>query len=146
MRLWSIHPKYLDQKGLVACWRESLLAKKVLEGNTKGYKNHPQLNRFKDNTPIVNINMFLYSIHLESIKRGYNFDHTKIGMNFIDFYIDKIPVTRGQIVYEFKHILNKTYDRNMAWYSKLTATKDHIECNPIFKIVESSELELWEVL
>jgi hypothetical protein len=30
MRIWSLHPKYLDSKGLVALWRESLLAKNVL--------------------------------------------------------------------------------------------------------------------
>jgi hypothetical protein len=47
MRIWSIHPKYLDIKGLVALWREALLAKHVLEGRTKGYRNHPQLDRFK---------------------------------------------------------------------------------------------------
>jgi len=38
MRLWTIHPKYLDAKGLVALWRETLLAKHVLEGKTPGYK------------------------------------------------------------------------------------------------------------
>jgi hypothetical protein len=48
MRIWSLHPKYLDAKGLVALWRESLLAKQALESKTKGYKNHPQLNRFKN--------------------------------------------------------------------------------------------------
>ena len=47
MRLWSLHPKYLDTKGLLALWREGLLAQKVLAGKTKGYKNHPQLDRFK---------------------------------------------------------------------------------------------------
>ena len=53
MRLWSIHPKYLDTKGLLAVWREALLAKKVLENKTKGYKNHPQLERFKQqNDPL----------------------------------------------------------------------------------------------
>jgi len=30
MRLWSIHPKYLDRQGLLAVWRESLLAQSVL--------------------------------------------------------------------------------------------------------------------
>ena len=44
MRLWSLHPKYLDKLGLLGLWRESLLAQKVLLGKTKGYKNHPQLN------------------------------------------------------------------------------------------------------
>jgi len=30
MRLWTIHPKYLDRQGLLALWREALLAQKVL--------------------------------------------------------------------------------------------------------------------
>jgi len=47
LRLWSIHPKYLDYKGLVAVWREGLLAKRVLMGETKEYRDHPQLLRLK---------------------------------------------------------------------------------------------------
>lgn len=43
MRLWSLHPQYLDAKGLVALWREGLLAQAVLAGQTRGYKRHPQL-------------------------------------------------------------------------------------------------------
>jgi hypothetical protein len=79
MRLWSIHPKYLDTKGLVAVWRESLLARKVLEGKTKGYKHHPQLNRFIDsNNALETINQYLYEIYKESVIRKYNFDKTRI--------------------------------------------------------------------
>jgi hypothetical protein len=26
MRIWTVHPRYLDPKGLVAAWREALLA------------------------------------------------------------------------------------------------------------------------
>lgn len=33
MRLWSLHPSYLDAVGLVALWREGLLARKVLQGH-----------------------------------------------------------------------------------------------------------------
>jgi hypothetical protein len=29
-RIWSLHPKYLDARGLVALWREGLLAQAVL--------------------------------------------------------------------------------------------------------------------
>ena len=46
MRLWSVHPRYLDTAGLTACWREALLAQKVLTGATRGYRRHPQLERF----------------------------------------------------------------------------------------------------
>ena len=58
MRIWSLHPRYLDAKGLVAVWRETLLAKHVLEGKTKGYKNHPQLNRFREVKNIDTIKIF----------------------------------------------------------------------------------------
>ena len=37
IRIWTLHPKYLDAKGLVAVWREALLAKHVLENKAKGY-------------------------------------------------------------------------------------------------------------
>src|SRR5665213_874155 len=47
MRLWTLHPRYLDAQGLVAAWREALLAQKVLEGATRGYTRHPQLIRFQ---------------------------------------------------------------------------------------------------
>ena len=41
MRLWTLHPQYLDPRGLVALWREALLAQKVLLGRTRGYRAHP---------------------------------------------------------------------------------------------------------
>jgi len=47
MRLWTVHPRYLDTKGLLAAWREGLLAQKVLQDKTSGYRNHPQLLRFR---------------------------------------------------------------------------------------------------
>ena len=79
MRIWSIHPKYLDAKGLVALWRETLLAKNVLYGLTKGYKNHPQLNRFKETgDPKEYINKYLISIYNEALSRSYKFDKSKI--------------------------------------------------------------------
>jgi hypothetical protein len=47
MRLWSLHPCYLDRQGLLALWREALLAQKMLQGQTRGYRFHPQLERFR---------------------------------------------------------------------------------------------------
>src|SRR5664279_1767699 len=95
MRIWSLHPKYLDSKGLVALWREALLAKNVLEGKTIGYKNHPQLNRFKQaKRPLEAINQYLSEIYLESVIRSYNFDKQKINWSFKK---SKLPVTTGQL-------------------------------------------------
>jgi hypothetical protein len=105
MRLWSIHPKYLDAKGLVALWRETLLAKHVLEGKTKGYKNHPQLNRFKKSeNPLDSINSYLAVIHQEAQSRQYNFDKQKVDWNFRPA---SLQVTKGQIEYESHHFLSK---------------------------------------
>jgi hypothetical protein len=98
MRIWSIHPKYLDTKGLVALWREALLAKHVLEGKTKGYKNHPQLKRFNAaNNPVNSINQYLGIVYGEALKRGFNFDRKKIKRNYDQV---KLTVTKGQLKFE----------------------------------------------
>ncbi|MCL4280861.1 MAG: hypothetical protein KJZ58_01235 [Flavobacteriales bacterium] len=79
MRIWSVHPKYLDTKGLVALWRETLLAKHVLEGRTKGYRNHPQLDRFKQaDKPVDRINQYLATVCNEALTWNYNFDKEKM--------------------------------------------------------------------
>jgi len=141
MRLWSIHPKYLDTKGLVAVWREALLAQKVLEGKTKGYINHPQLERFKKTgNPILYIGTYLHHIYLEGVRRNYKFDHTKI--REYNTKIPKISVTRGQIDYEFNHLLKKLSKRNKTLYLKLKKTKT-IRAHPIFYITQGP-VEEWE--
>lgn len=142
MRLWSIHPKYLDTKGLLAVWREGLLAKKVLEGKTKGYKNHPQLERFKKSKyPIACINAYLYEILLEAKRRDYNFDESKIERVKMN---SKITVTKKQVAYEFQHLLNKLKLRDKEKYGKIKDTKK-IKVHPLFKIIEG-EIESWEKL
>ena len=110
MRLWSIHPKYLDTKGLVALWRESLLAQKVLMGKTKGYKNHPQLERFKQHpNPLGAIAEYLRIVNKEACKRGYCFDSSKINKRKTT---KKIPVTKGQLDYEFIFLKKKLEKRD----------------------------------
>jgi len=102
MRIWSLHPKYLDAKGLVALWRETLLARHVLLGKTKGYKNHPQLNRFKKvKNPVDAIDQYLDSVLKEALERGYNFDADKISRSFKKI---KINVTEGQMQFETGHL------------------------------------------
>lgn len=142
MRLWSIHPKYLDSKGLVAFWREALLAKKVLENKTKGYKNHPQLERFKkQDSPIAFINSYLKTIYDESKKRNFNFDKSKIGNQLEN---KKISVTSGQINYEFKHLLKKLRKRDKVKYNKYKDI-NKIEVNPLVQRI-SGDIESWEKL
>ena len=140
MRLWSIHPEYLDTKGLVALWREALLAQNVLLGNTKGYKNHPQLKRFKNtNNPIGAIASYLRSIIDEADRRDYNFNRSKIRNKRIK---SCIPVTSGQVKYEFNHLLGKLSKRDPESYNQLKLVKK-IKVNPTFKKVRGS-VEDWE--
>lgn len=140
MRLWSIHPKYLDRQGLLAVWRESLLAKAVLEANTRGYKNHPQLIRFRQSqNPLISINKYLEYIFIESQSRNYQFDETK----FIQYPDNvKIPITSGQLEFEFAHLLKKLQIRSPLLYSKLKDTNE-IAPHPIFTLI-IGEKEDWE--
>lgn len=140
MRIWSLNLSYLDSRGLVALWRESLLAKKVLSGSTIGYKNHPQLNRFKKcKKPISAMDHYLYLVFQESLKRGFKFNRDK----FIKADPVKIDVTRGQVEYEFFHLLNKLKVRDRSRYESL---KELIpDANSMFNIVPG-EIEEWEVI
>ena len=100
MRLWSLHPSLLDQKGLVALWREALLAQKVLQGRTKGYRSHPQLDRFRQKTPVTTISAYLWAIHDEASRRGYSFESSKIARKRQP---KTLTVTVGQLEFEFEH-------------------------------------------
>jgi len=140
MRLWSIHPCYLDAKGLVALWREGLLAQKVLLGNTRGYRNHPQLLRFRNSTdPAGAIALYLWHIADEADRRGYRFDRGKISKKRFN---GKLAVTSGQIEYEYRHLLGKLVKRSPELYIKhKTATKFIL--HPMMKKI-SGDVEPWE--
>ncbi|HVN48800.1 MAG TPA: pyrimidine dimer DNA glycosylase/endonuclease V, partial [Bacteroidota bacterium] len=109
MRLWSIHPKYLDAKGLVALWREALLAQHVLAGKTRGYKHHPQLLRFQQqHNPLASLNAYLFAVYNEATEREYTFDRTKIGTPRARKHIS---VTTGQLTFELEHLKRKLRKR-----------------------------------
>ncbi len=142
MRIWSLHPKYLDTKGLVALWRETLLAKNVLEGNTKGYKNHPQLIRFKEmENPVEAIHQYLAEIWEEADLRGYKFDRSKINWDFVP---QKMNVNEGQMAYEFQHLLRKLEIRDTSQFHKLKDL-EQIDSAKIFTIIQG-EIEKWEIV
>ena len=140
MRLWSLHPSYLDAKGLVALWREGLLAQKVLQGNTKGYKNHPQLNRFKEHAkPQAAIACYLQEVCEEAKVRGYHFDETKIANHP---KVAPIKVTTGQLEFEMQHLCQKLKTRDPKKYEsihKITKIKVH----PLFELT-SGGIAPWE--
>jgi hypothetical protein len=142
MRLWSIHPRYLDARGLAACWREGLLARKVLLGLTKGYRNHPQLERFRGQAdPVEMVDTYLSAVLEEATIRGYQFKGEKIGSRISD---RKMAVTDGQLRYEFSHLKKKLKVRNKKKYDEIADIKDP-EPHPIFRVV-SGEIEAWEKL
>ena len=142
MRLWSIHPRYLDAKGLVALWREGLLAQKVLLGQTSGYKKHPQLQRFKNSgNPPGAIASYLRYIVEEADKRGYNFDSDKIINKKIK---TRLVVNNGQINYEFGHLLQKLKKRDPGLYIKLKTIKS-IKVHPLFERKRGG-IEEWEIV
>ena len=104
MRIRTIHPKYLDPQGLVALWRETLLARAVLRGETRGYRHHPQLYRFQTHaTPRSAVNAYLASVLLEADSRGYSFNRGKVGP--VRGRI-QLECTTGQLRYEWRHLRN----------------------------------------
>ena len=140
MRLWTLHPKYLDATGLVALWRESLLAQKVLRGDTRGYKHHPQLIRFQAlPDPPAAIAAFLGGVFEEAVRREYHFDATKI----LPYrFAGKIAETKGQLLYEWRHLNEKLKHRapeRHEEYQSIRTPRPH----PLFRIVPG-DVRDWE--
>lgn len=141
MRLWTIHPQYLDAKGLVALWREGLLAQKVLLNQTNGYRNHPQLKRFKQQAdPVMAIGYYLQGIVDEADRRGYHFDVSKIVS--IQSH-SQMTVNAGQIIFEWKHLMTKLQIRSPERHRELVGCES-IVLHPLFAEVEGG-VEDWEV-
>lgn len=140
MRLWSIHPKYLDAKGLVALWREALLARAVLRGETQGYRHHPQLARFAAHPqPRRAIEAYLNAVLEEAHRRGYTFDARKVRKTT---GVKPIGVNRGQVSYEVAHLLAKLKRRNPArWREQRRLTRWTV--HPMMR-VRTGEVEEWE--
>jgi hypothetical protein len=140
VRLWCLHPGYLDVKGLLALWREGLLARKVLQNRTVGYKHHPQLERFKSHVhPMKAIDYYLHYVYEEASRRGYRFDAGKIGAKQ---RCSKILVTEGQLEYELQHLITKLKTRDPAQYKKISAVLKP-EAHPLFSVVAGG-IQLWE--
>lgn len=140
MRIWSLHPAHLDRAGLVAGWREALLAQAVLAGHTKGYRNHPQLLRFREaSDPLEAIGSYLQGLHNEAVERGYRFDESKILAGGI--LETRLLVTHGQLRYEWEHLGEKlarrSPDEAELWRSSSPTP------HPIFEPVVG-EIESWE--
>jgi len=140
MRLWTLHPKYLDARGLVALWREALLAQKVLRGATRGYKHHPQLRRFaKTKHPPAALAAYLKAVHEEAVRRGYQFDSSKIGVRR---FRGKLNETHGQLLYEWLHLKRKLKKRDPKRLRDLVSVNIPAP-HPLFRIVPG-KVRSWE--
>jgi hypothetical protein len=140
MRLWSIHPTHLDTKGLVAVWREGLLALHVLRGQTKGYIHHPQLLRFKNHaTPIEAISAYLHAIVDEAEVRKFSFKRDKLEPLSL---VEPLTVNSGQMQYETQHLKEKLKIRDTQRYSNYEAVME-LTAHPLFKVVPG-DIEIWE--
>jgi hypothetical protein len=105
MRLWTVHPRYLDRQGLTGLWREALLAQAVLSGLTRGYRSHPQLIRFRAQAePLAAIAAYLLAVHAEAALRGYRFNES-----LIPELPRPAPIveTDGQLALEWAHLKAK---------------------------------------
>jgi hypothetical protein len=140
MRLWSLHPCHLDAAGLVAVWREGLLARAVLAGRTKGYRHHPQLARFRESgRPVACIDTYLAGVWEEATRRGYCFDRGKLGRGRVR---KRVPVGDGQVAYEWRHFLQKVRSRRPEHLRTLAGVK-RPRVHPLFRIVRGPVAD-WE--
>lgn len=167
MRIWSLHPRYLDRQGLTAAWREALLAQKVMAGGTRGYRNHPQLIRFGTPAPTVVprpdagapsdagalvdvvaladpgalVVAYLHGLADEATARGYRFDRGRIMGDASE--VEPLQVTDGQLMFEWRHLLRKLEVRSpevhARWY-RVPQPEPH----PVFVVVPGPVAD-WEI-
>jgi hypothetical protein len=143
MRLWSLHPRYLDTKGLLACWRETLLAQKVLAGGTTGYRNHPQLQRFRASADaLATVGGYLEHLAREADARGYNFNRALVLRPPGPVSVPLLDVAAGQVGYEREHLLAKLAVRDAQRHAVL-ADDDPPGLHPSFRSVAGG-IEPWE--
>lgn len=135
MRIWSLHPRYLDRQGLVACWRETLLAQAVLAGRTRGYLTHPQLERFRAaSDPLEMLGAYLAGVADEADLRGYRFDRSRIDRADARGAA-LLAVSTGQLALEWNHLSAKLDQRSpetRARWSAVGVPDPH----PLFRVVD----------
>jgi hypothetical protein len=73
-------------------WREALLAQKVLQGT------------------LAAISAYLWAVHDEATRRGFEFDASKITR---DRRALSLTVTKGQLAFEHQHLMKKLRRRNL---------------------------------
>lgn len=163
MRIWSLHPSHLDRMGLLACWRETLLAQAVLAGRTKGYRNHPQLERLRaQEDPLAAVGAYLSGVAAEARDRGYRFDASRIlrpasiagvaerslsaqataaPAAQAPVVVPRIPVAQGQLDFEWQHLGRKLRERSAEYAARWEVSEP--TPHPLFLAVAGG-IEPWE--
>ena len=140
MRLWTLHPRWLDAQGLVALWREALLAQKVLAGQTRGYRQHPQLARFRAHRePGAVIATYLHGVADEAVLRGYTFDRSRILEPRRRL---TLKATTGQLRFERGHLHAKLTVRDPERAPALARARV-LTAHPMFRVVPGPVAD-WE--
>jgi hypothetical protein len=140
MRLWSVHPKYLDAKGITALWREALLAQRVLRGETSAYAHHPQMERFYAHPHSLRaIATYLEGVYTDSLRRDYHFNRALMGRGRTS---QLIALPSGQLDYEFQYLLAKLKRRAPALYKELRSIT-RPEPHPFF-VLRQGPIASWE--
>ncbi|MGO1770701.1 MAG: pyrimidine dimer DNA glycosylase/endonuclease V [Microbacterium sp.] len=140
MRLWSLHPRHLDRQGLTACWREGLLAQAVIADPRKGYSRHPQLQRFRAaDEPLAAIGRYLGAVADEADARGYRFARGRIR---VTGPAAALPVSTGQLAYEWAHLLAKLRRRSAEQWERWRSV-DAPDPHPSFVLIEGP-IAPWE--
>lgn len=156
MRLWSIHPEYLDRAGLLGLWREALLAQQVLHGLSEGYKNHSHMQRFyalPKEDAMQHMSDYLFYIWQEGKLRGYklNVNNIKDPRND-EPHIMVVPdtlftVTSGQLALEYQILRMKVKERDPRHFERLQNFPTHKmwvpKPNPVFTLIHGKK-EFWE--
>lgn len=144
MRLWSFHPKYLNRQYLGAVWHEGITkAQTGLQGGR--YKNHSQLQRFRvAKDPLALLALYLSSIWQESVNRGFSYNWHLVKRDIPSIlYFTKIPVTTGQLDYEWRHYLKKIRKNDFEWYYNKLNEVWLPDPHPVFYVVKG-DIEDWE--
>ena len=143
MRIWSLHPQYLDQKGLGGQWEEGIIAQNTLFFQEGKYLNYPVLHRVKAHQePVAWIGMYLNEILKEAnVNRGYNYNDQLIKQLKPTL---PMPVTRGQLYYEWTLLQGRLQKRDPVKMSLNDGVDiNNIKANPMFYVIDG-DIEDWE--
>jgi hypothetical protein len=156
VRLWSIHPEYLDRMGLLGLWREALLAQQVLHGETENYKNHSHMQRFyalPKEDAMQYMSDYLFFVWQEGKLRGYklNVNHIKDprnGGSLSGSPRKLFTVSSGQLALEYQILCMRTRNRDHKHFlgleDKYPSHRMWVpKPNPVFTLIHGRKEE-WE--